>query len=204
MRQLIKAYADGNLLSEHVVSVMSHTGRPEMDLREIRNYAEYVDARAHCHMVIRPDRFASIDIDLIRWGERSVASVQVDDERMITSRFNGGVPHVQPADARYPVLFDGPSILFDFANAFMILGLASGEELRAPVNVVDVRGGVLYTTMYSFRRSDAVITISKGADPADDTEITLDDDCIGPRTCRSRGIVHVFGEQTKGGEDDGE
>jgi hypothetical protein len=196
VQQLIKAYSDGNLLSEHVFSVVSHASRPEMDLREIRNFAEYADARGHCHMVVLPDRFASIDIDLSRWGERSIASISIDDDRFITASFNGDGRQEVIADSRFPVLFDGPSILFDFANAFMILGISSGEELRAPVNVIDLRGGHLYTTVYSFRRLDGVITISKGADPSDDTEITLDDQFVGPRTCRSRGIVYVFGEAT--------
>jgi hypothetical protein len=201
MRQLIKAYIDGELLSEHVVSVQASTTRPEMDLREIRNFARHGDARAHCHLVILPDRFESIDIELSRWGERSVASVRVDEEKMINAHFNGTVHREVAGDARYPVLFDGPSILFDFANAFMILGIASGEELRAPVNVLDVRGGVLSTAMYSFRRDESVITILKGADPADDAEITLDEQGSGPRSCRSRGVVYIFGEESRAGDE---
>jgi hypothetical protein len=196
VQQLIKAYTDGELLSEHVVSVQANTERHEMDLREIRNFVHHPDARAHCHMVILPDRFESIDIDLSRWGERSVASVRVDEERIIRASFGGGARRDHAADTRFPVLFDGPSILFDFANAFMILGIGSGEELRAPVNIIDLRGGYLYTTTYGFRRNEAVITISKGADPADDTEITLDEELAGPRTCRSRGIVYVFGQES--------
>lgn len=201
MRQLIKAYVDGELLSEHVVSVQASTSRHDMDLREIRNFARHADARAHCHMVILPDRFESIDMELSRWGERSIASVRVDEERIVNATFNGVVRQEHAADTRYPVLFDGPSILFDFANAFMILGIASGEELRAPVNVIDVRGAYLYTSLYSFRRDDGVITIHKGADPADDTEITLDDQYTGPRTCRSRGVVYVFGEESRAGDE---
>lgn len=201
MRQVIKAYIDGELLSEHVVSVQASTERREMDLREIRNYAEHVDARAHCHMVILPDRFASIDLDLSRWGERAVASVRVDDERLVSAAFSDGSRHEHYADSRYPVLFDGPSVLFDFANAFMILGIASGEELRAPVNVIDIRGEHVSTVTYGFRRTDAIISISKGADPADDTEITLDDQLQGPRTCRSRGIVYVFGEESRASDE---
>ena len=153
-------------------------------------------------MVILPDRFASVDLELGRWGERSIASVRVDDERIVTAAFNGGARQELAADSRFPVLFDGPSILFDFANAFMILGIASGEELRAPVNVIDVRGGHLSTSHYSFRRDEAVITILKGTDPADDTEIVLDETHSGPRTCRSRGVVYVFGEETRGEEDE--
>lgn len=197
MRQVIKAYIDGELLSEHVVSVQSSTTRPEMDLREIRNFARHTDARAHCHLVIRPDRFESIDIELSRWGDRSIASVHVDEEKMITATFNGVRQEAIAADVRYPVLFDGPSILFDFANAFMILGLGSGEELRAPVNILDMRGAHLSTALYSFRRDDSIITILKGADPADDAEIVLDDKGTGPRTCRSRGVVYVFGEESR-------
>ncbi|MBC8146324.1 MAG: hypothetical protein H7X80_12125 [bacterium] len=199
MQQLIKAYIDGELLSEHVVSVEANADRREMDLLEIRNYTRYADARAQCHMIIVPDRFASIELDLSRFGERSLATVAIDDERIVDASFNGTINQRRIADNRYPVLFDGPSILFDFANAFMILGLSSGEELRAPVNVIDVRGSYLSTSFYSFRRNDAVITISKGADPADDTEITLDDNHVGPRMCRSRGIVYVFGEESGNG-----
>lgn len=200
MRQVIKAYIDGELLSEHVVSVQSSTTRPEMDLREIRNFASHADARAHCHLVIRPDRFESIDIELSRWGDRSIASIRVDDEKTINATFNGVHQEEVLADTRYPVLFDGPSILFDFANAFMILGLGSGEELRAPVNIIDIRGARLSTALYSFRRDESIITILKGADPADDAEIVLDDQGTGPRTCRSRGVVYVFGEESRAGD----
>ena len=201
MEQLIRAYVNGEMLSEHVVSVKASSERREMDLREIRNYAEHSDARAHCHMVILPDRFASIDVELGRWGERNGANIVVDDERTIDASFSDGSAQRLFGDSRYPVLFDGPSILFDFANAFMILGIASGEELRAPVNVIDVRGAHLYSTVYSFRRQDGVITIAKGTDPADDSEIVLDDQLVGPRTCRSRGIVYVFGEESRGSDE---
>lgn len=199
MRQLIKAYVDGDLLSEHVVNVEANPVRSEMDLLEIRNYVGHPDARAQCHMVILADRFASIDLDFSRFGERSIASVRIDEHHVVDAAFNSNVSHQTIADNRYPVLFDGPSILFDFANAFMILGLATGEDLRAPVNVIDIRGAILSTSFYSFRRNGSVITISKGADPADDTEITLDERHEGPRKCRSRGIVYVFEDEGTNG-----
>jgi hypothetical protein len=169
---IINGFRDGEPFSEHVIEIV--TGHRSMEIREIRNYLHHPDASATCLFEIGPQSYSKIDVAMRRGDLRASVAIDISDEGAISVEHNG----VQLEPLRHsggsPVLFDGPTPMFDWVNAVIMLGICDGETLRVPVHVIDIRTGGVILTAFTFRRTDNLITIAKGIDPIADSEIILD------------------------------
>jgi hypothetical protein len=170
----IMSFRDGDPISEQVVAI-AHNVR-SMEIRELRNILHQPDSLATCIFELQPRNYLYVDMQLRRDDQRSRIMVRVSEiERSVVVEHNGHV--TQQFDCNNDlILLDGPSPMFDWANAIMLLGICDGESFTVPVHVIDVQSGQLSPATYTFHRNDQRIRVQKGIDSLADSEIVLSPD----------------------------
>lgn len=79
------------------------------------------------------------------------------------------------ATSRGFTLFDGQGPLFDYVNAFLVLGVCEGESVEHRVNRLDVESGLVEAVTYTFRRTRSSLEIAKPGLLAEPARLTTPD-----------------------------
>lgn len=147
------------------------------------------DATCSFGVELRGGRMAYswLDLRFRRGARRSVTRVEVRDDCSLFVCHNGVEYSYPTVDDR--ILLDGPSPMFDWVTAVMIVGVADGEKWEVPVYVVDPDTGSIRRRLYGLRREGLCITIAKGLDPFSDSVIELEEGGLSPRFQRVGGYT---------------
>lgn len=167
----ITAYRDREKFSEHVIAI--ERGPRTLEIQEIINFVTDPHALTTCIMTVRTEGYTTIDMQIKRATSQSSLQIDVSTDHLVTVKMNGLLTHMLAHTIAGPVLFDGPSPMFDWTNAIMIIGMRDGEEIHIPVYVIDWRVGRLITSEYKFKRRGNRIAINKGLDVLSDSEIAM-------------------------------
>jgi hypothetical protein len=182
----ILSFRDGEPFSEHVVAIAHHDR--SMEVRELRNMLHQPDALATCIFELQPRNYLRVDMQIRRGSQRSHRMIAVNEtERRVSVEHNGHMTQHFYINSDL-ILLDGPSPMFDWANAIMLLGICDGETFTVPVYVMNVQSGQLAETSYTFHRNRERITVRKGVDSLADSEIVLSPDSFGINVYYSGGF----------------
>jgi hypothetical protein len=173
----ITSFRDGEPFSEHAIAI-AHRDR-SMEIRELRNVLHQPETLVTRIFELQPHNYLRADLQIRRGSHRLQMVVDWNEgEKIVTVVHNGQVAQ-ESKIGNDPFLLDGPSPMFDWANAIMLLGICDGETFTVPVHVMNVQSGQLAATTYTFRRNDQRISVQKGIDSLADSELVLSPDSFG-------------------------
>jgi hypothetical protein len=191
----ITSFRDGEPFSDHVVAI-AHNDR-SMEIRELRNVLHQPDALVTCIFELQPRNYLRADMQIRRGSQRSRMVVDWNEaERIVRVTHNDQVIQQCHIDNE-PFILDGPSPMFDWANAIMLLGICDGETFTVPVHVMNVQSGLLAATIYTFQRNEQRIIVQKGIDSLADSELVLSSESFGINFYYSGGFHFQAVEEEK-------